>query len=245
MCTEQEQESRAEFIGNSSQRAPADLVSFEIRATSRCQASPLMAQESTDQVVKKIHEYLEKYEKGADPHFEILVNGGFTGAYSRRLRDKEFCANTFQKSTTIVLKMGMRDDLSEVFSSIQSYLLDNFEQREPLKEEAEIPSTFVSIQTPIPELTDDDRKMLEKAALRGAFRDAIAKFKAVIGDCEHSKWKITGMNEKGAYNQPITRYQKALAAEGSTSAPLSLELIEVSKSLSVNFWFDGSLCYQP
>ena len=245
MCTGQEQESRAEFIGNSSQRAPADLVSFEIRATSQCQASPLMAQESTDRVVEKIHEYLESYEKEADPHFEILVNGGFTGAYSRRLRDKEFCANTFQKSTTVVLKMGMRDDLSQVFSNIQSYLLDNFEQREPLKEGSEIPSTFVSIQTPIPELADDNRKMLEKAALRGAFRDAVAKFKAVIRDCEPSKWKISGMHEKDAYYQPIARYQKAFVAEGATSAPLTFDLIEVSKSLSVNFWFDGSLCYQP
>jgi uncharacterized protein YggE len=240
-------EATAEFMGKGRIRVKADYLSLTLDIGSECQPSPRDAQEATDEVVTKINNYLEKLKEPDDKYFKILINGGFTASYSRFNRDRELCKNTFQKHTNIIFKTALRKDFDKVFSRIQGFVLNQFNQG-PFFTGSEMAQTYVTVSIPNPEITHEHRRSLERKALDLALRDAKANFMAAIKSCGPQQWKIISIKEIEAIKpQPILA-RSALAMEGQNFssenvAPIKFDLIEIIKSLRVTFHFEGAMCF--
>ena len=247
-----EEQPLGEFSGKGLAKSPPDFISLTISVHSTCQPSPRDAQVSTDAVVKEINDYLQKLKSAGDKYFKILVDGGFTSAYSRLFKNREFCRNTFQKVTNITLNLAMRSDFDAIFSDLQTYLLSQFDQS-LTGDDSEISQTYVSINAPQATITHHHRILLEREALDLALRDAKANFKAAIKSCAQHPWKVFSIREEGGGHQPIFRavsyarapMQNDSAAQGELIAPISFDLIEVTKNLTVTFQFEGAQCFEP
>lgn len=243
----------AEFSGEGLIKTPADHISLMVTVRSECQESPKAAQSATDDVTKKIDDYFQTLKKPGDTHFKILIDGGFSTPYSRWYRvhdrDRELCRNTFQKTTNITLTMAAREDFHQIFSNIQDFVLKQFEQGPPV-DDRETPRTYVSMSTPIPDITREHRIKLERAALDLAVKDAKAKFVASIKSCEPHRWKVQSITETGDYGsvRPARFYAKAMGmhaqAEAAEAAPVRFDNLEITKSLRLTFKFEGALCYE-
>lgn len=244
------QEQLSDFTGEGLVKAIPDFISLTLTVRSECQPKPRDAQRETDAIVEKIDTFLQQFKNEKDEHFKLLVDGGYTSAYSRYENNKTLCQNTYQKSTNITVKMANRDDFDEVFLKIQTYVLDEFESTTILGEK-EVPRTYVSISTPYPEITRENRTMLERQALDLAVRDAKENFKAAIKSCEPHRWKVHSMRENGgSYPQPspVRFYARAAKSapesESDSAAPVRFDKLEISKSVTVSFQFEGSLCFE-
>lgn len=244
----------AEFSGEGLVKARADFITLTLAVHSECQENPKSAQAATDDITKKIDDYFQTLKQEGDSHFKVLVDGGLSMPYSRYVRvgdrDREVCRNTFQKVTNITLKLAAREDFHRVFADIQDFVLKNFEQGPPV-DDTENPRSYVSISTPTPELTRENRLAQERIALDQAVRNAKANFVAAIKSCEPHRWKVYSIKENGGSYQPprpMRHYAMAKAAvamgASAEAAPVRFDLIEVSKSVTVVFEFDGVLCYE-
>lgn len=238
----------AEFNGEGEVKAEPDFISLTLSVASDCQATPSDAQRATDEVVVRVNQYLESLKDEKDPHFKILIDGGYTSPYSRYFKDRNICDKTFQKQTSITLKMGMRKDLDKLFARLQSHVLSNFDQM-GFEGEA-VARTYVSLNSPEPQLTPEHIKELSRKALDLAFKDAKANFAATITSCEPHRWKVASIKEMGGFIPPRLEYKAApraafstMAADNAMAAPVRFDRIRIQKTLLVGFSFEGSLCY--
>lgn len=243
-------EPTAQFRGMGRLNVKPDFIRLTIGVRSECYESPSAAQEETDKTVKLIEDFLQTLKKDDDRFFKILINGGFTGTFSRWYKDEEYCRNTFQKHTQIELKIGVSADLDRTFASLQSHLLSSFKRGLSSSEEQN-PLTYVEISTPSPQIEDTHRESLFKRALGLAMLDAKARFLAATKSCKPSKWKVLSVREENTqvYTPAPRLYAARAKMPGSSNeeaiAPLSFDDLKIEASLDVTFGFDGSLCYEP
>jgi uncharacterized protein YggE len=247
------EEPTGEFTGVGQVKTKPDFIKVTFVVQSECYPAPLEATNATDEVVKKIDNYLQKLKNKGDEHFKILVDGGYTSTFSRWHKDRELCRNTFQKTTEVKLKISASDGFDKTFAQMQNYALQNFE--EGLSGNLiETPRTFVRINMPEPKLTPAHNRELEKEALNLAMLDAKARFKAATQSCKEHPWKVLSIKEESTSFEPAPRnYQYASArivavgspSDESNSAPIRFDDMSIEKRLSVTFEFEGSLCYQP
>jgi len=240
----------AEFSGEGIIKVPPDFISLTLAIKSECQPTPLEAQNYTDDVVSKIDNYFKKLQRKGDANFKILIDGGYTTTFSRWYQNHVYCRNTFQKNTNIVLKMGARKDFDKIFSNIQTFVLQQFEQNDFI-EASDMARTFVTVGTPTPELTRNHRRAIEKKAYDLALKDAKENFKAAISSCESQHPKIHSIRENrdpGIVTPAFPRaHFQALGADSMAEksfAPVKFDDLEVAKTLSVDFEFDGTLCFE-
>lgn len=237
----------AEFSGEGVVKTAADFITVTLAVNSQCYPSPSDAQTATDEVVKKIDDYLQTIKKVDDERFKILIDGGYTTAYSRWHKERELCRNTYQKTTNITLKTSVDKDFDKVFSAMQTFVLKQFDQG-PLMEDWEQPKTYVSLGTPEPDIDDEHRLILERKALDLALRNAKANFVAALSSCEPHRWKIHKISEDTGISYPQAQprfYAAGVAKEASAAVvPIRFDQIEINKTLKVGFQFDGSLCFE-
>lgn len=241
---------KAEFVGLGEIKSSPDFIEVNFNVQSECYESPQEAQRATDEVVKRVDAYLNSLKKDGDEHFKILVNGGYTSSFSRWHKDRELCRNTFQKSTDISLRLGAEDNFDKIFSDLQSYTLKNFEH--PFVSDfIDSPRTFVRINNPLPQLTQEHRLNLEHEALNLALVDAKARFRATLKSCTSHPWKVLEIKEDDGgegYVAPRSFHYAAKAAgfaAESSPAPVRFDDLKVEKRLRVSFSFEGALCYEP
>jgi uncharacterized protein YggE len=238
----------AEFSGQAIIKVRPDFISLMLTVKSECYLAPLDAQSATDEVVSKIDAYLKTLQQKSDTHFKIMVDGGYTTTFSRWHRNMEYCRNTFQKNTNITIKMSARKDFDKIFSGIQTFVLRQFEQSQFL-EGSDMARTFVIVGMPNPELAPRHKRNLERKAYDIALRDAKENFKSAISSCEPHHPKIHSIREVGNSEMPRplagARFHMltADAMAEKTVAPVSFDDLEVSKTLLVNFEFDGTVCF--
>lgn len=242
----------SEFVGEGTIKSDPDFISLAITVRADCQARPKAAQDAVDTVVAEIDSFLQGLKpKSDDEHFKILINGGFTEPYSVWRNNQEVCRNTFQKTTTITFKIGHGDDFSDTFSKIQSFVLHKYQQASNLGER-DVPRTYVTVSTPVPELTREHRLLLEKSALDLAVRDAKENFKSAIKSCEDHRWKVQSIKEGGSGYKtfsPVRFYAKASPRSESADAardvvaPVRFDELEITKTVTVAFQFEGALCF--
>lgn len=236
----------ADFNGEGEVKADADYISLNITARSDCQLTPKDAQVAVDEVVDKIDKYLQKLKNADDPHFKVLIDGGYTAPYSRYWDNKTLCEKTFQKNTNITLNIANTPGFSKVFSELQSYILGQFDQE--TFNGQEVARAYVSIGMPEPRLTEQHTEELSREALGIAFKDAQANFMATIKSCKPHPWKVLSIKEAGSYQPPImykAHYmaRNMAAAPEAMAAPVRFDSLRVKKSLAVTFSFEGSLCF--
>jgi uncharacterized protein YggE len=241
------EESLAEFLGSGIVKMTADYLSLVITVHSECEPTPSDAQKDTDAVVKAIDDYLQTLETKDDQHFKILIDGGYTSSYYRWFKDHQLCMSSYQKVTQITLKISMRHDFDKIFSNIQTFVLDKFQQV-PALDQVESPRTYVSIGIPNPELTRTHKREAEQQALGNAMEDAISKLKATFTPCELHFWKVQTINEEGSMH-PLPRPQmsamvaKSAALETNNVAPVRFDSLETLKTVKVTFATE-STCFQ-
>lgn len=242
---------RAEFVGIGEVKSSPDFIEVNFSVQSECYESPQEAQSATDEVVKKIDEYLQQYKDAEDEHFKVLVNGGYTSSFSKWHKDREICRNTFQKSTDISFRIGAKDDFSKLFSDLQSYTLKNFEQAVN-GQFFDSARTFVRINMPAPRITKEHRLSLAKQALQLAMLDAKSRFKATMESCKEHPWKVLEIKEEGGSNEDYiaarSNHMQAKAvgfAADASPAPVRFDDLEIEKRLRVSFSFEGAFCYEP
>jgi uncharacterized protein YggE len=250
-----------EFVGTGRIKTSADFITIALSVHSDCQTSPIDAQTATDEVVTRIYKFFKTLKTNDAQHYKVLIDGGISMPYSRFQRitqkqigqpvDREICRNTFQKVTNITLKLDLQKGFHRVFADIQDHVLKNFEQR-PANDDFEGPRTYVTMATPFPEITQTHRDTLEKDALDLAVKDAKENFKAATRSCEPHRWKIHSIKESGAQDIVFPRrgygaaamMQNDNASQQQEAAPLRFDHIEVAKSVTVTFKFDGDRCYE-
>lgn len=239
----------AEFSGQAIIKVPPDFISLSLTVKSECYVTPLDAQNATDEVVRKIDDYLKTLRQKDDAHFKIIVDGGYTTTFSRWHRNREYCRNTFQKNTQITIKMSAKKHFDQIFSDLQTFVLRQFEQDQFI-EGSDVARTFVVVGLPNPELAVRHKRSLERKAYDIALRDAKENFKSAISSCEPHHPKIHAIREIGNVDTPrpmMSARFHMLAADATsekTVAPVSFDDLEVVKSLLVTFEFDGTLCFE-
>jgi len=242
-------ESTAEFLGVGRLKSKPDYVALQFSVRSECYATPLEAQEATDQIVAKIYSYLQTLKNSQDKYFKILINGGFTSVFSKWHENKEICRNTFQKDTEILMHIDAANQFSARFASIQSHVLKFFENG-PRSNFFNRPQTFVTLGTPDARITREHRSQLEREARNLALIDAIAIFKETIKSCAQQPYKIKSIKENLQSAQNFTpRFYKTQAAlsndQLSSAAPVRFDDIQIIKELIITFQVDGPLCFEP
>ena len=237
-----EKEGVAYFAGEGQVEAAPDYLTVGFTVKSECYPNPLEAQSSTDEVVEKIYNYAKAFKKDEDKYFKILVDGGYTSPYSRWHKRKEICRSTFQKSTNITLKISNSENFDKIFSQMQAYVLEQF-RRPYMGFEAENPRTYVSISRPIPKISREHKKELERKAINLAMLDAKARFKSAIKSCRPHQWKILSIRERGASHRPRHYAAKFALAESAVQAPVIFDDLKVIKMLDVEFQIEGAMCF--
>jgi len=243
------EDAKIEFSGVGQLKAKPDYVSLEFSVRSECYATPIEAQEATDKIVEKIDRYLQTLKPGEDKHFKILINGGFTSAFSKWHENKEICRNTFQKDTQISLNMSLGENFSSRFAQIQSHVLNYFENPADNINYYARPQTFVTLGTPEPKITREHRTKLERQARNLALQDAIANFKETIKTCAKQPYKISSIREtQTSYFQPRPQFFQAQtrASDGQkqSAAPVRFDDLRITKELAISFQVDGPLCFE-
>lgn len=240
----------ADFIGIGYVKAMADFVTFNITVQSECYAKPIDAQKATDEVVLKAYDYLKTLKKDNDKYFRVVIEGGYTTNFSKWYDKTEYCKNTFQKSSTITIKMAAREDFDKSFAAIQTHILENFDQGY-LVNAYEGPRSYVTMTQPSPQLSRENRKTLDLQALSDAMLDAKARFRAATKSCREHQWKITKIQEDGisVSPEPPRYFAKSMAFEAAApaqdaAAPVQFDELTVEKRLRVSFQFEGALCYE-
>jgi uncharacterized protein YggE len=249
-----------EVVGEGFVKTSPDYIIVKLRVNSECQPNPKSAQKSTDDITKKIDDYLSKFNLKKDKYFKILIDGGFTTPFSRWIRppvssatvnhDIEICRNTFQKSTEITLKMGIRANFDKIFSDMQGFVFSQFAQKSA--DDLENPRTYATINIPSPEITREHRIILEREAYDLAVRDAKANFLALTKSCEQHPYKIIKIKELSnnipwvaRAVRPYTQSAVPMALESNVdAAPVRFDNIEITKKVELSFKFDGSFCYE-
>lgn len=243
------EDSKIEFTGVGQLKVKPDYVSLEFSVRSECYSKPIEAQEATDQIVEKIDSYLKTLKSEKDKHFKILVNGGFTSAFSKWHENKEICQNTFQKDTQILLQIGLSENFSGLFAQIQSHSLKYFENLSGNTSYYNRPQTFVTLSAPEPMITREHRINLERQARSLALLDAIANFKETIKTCTKRPYKISSIREtQPNIYQPAPRFYKASArgldSQAASPAPVRFDDIRIRRELIVGFQVEGPLCFE-
>lgn len=244
------EESKIEFSGVGRLKTKPDYISLHFSVRSECYATPLEAQEATDQIVAKIDSYLQTLKSLHDKHFKILINGGFTSAFSKWHDNKEICRGTFQKDTEILLNISAGDNFAARFATIQSHALKYFENRSANTNYYNRPQTFVTLSAPDPRITREHRTKLEREARNLALLDAVANFKEAIKSCAKQPYKIISIKEAPTnfYSQ-TPRFYKAQASQldsqAASTAPVRFDDIQITKELMISFQVDGPLCFEP
>lgn len=242
-------EQSAEFIGVGQIKTRPDYIQVVFSVQSECYQTPLEAQNATDEVVKKLDNYLQQLKTEGDEHFKILVNGGYTSTFSKWHKDRELCRNTFQKTTEVIVKIGATEGFDTIFSEMQSYALKNFQQGFP-EDFLENSRTYVRINEPSPQITKKTRTVLEYKALNLAMLDAKARLRATLRSCKDHQWKVLRIKEEESHVAAPRPYRFAQAkvmsfgAVQESSAPVRFDDLSVEKSLVVTFEFEGALCYE-
>lgn len=241
----------AEFLGRAIIKTKPDFVDVAFTVQSECQATPLEAQKATDDIVKNVHDYLISFKDEKDEHFKIIVSGGYTSDFSRWHQNRQLCLNTFQKSTSITLRLKAQENFAETFASMQEHSLKNFSEdyNSPVWDS---PRAYVRISTPSPGITPENRWALEKKTLSLALVDGKEKFLAATAKCRSYPWKIMYMREDQVpVSSTPQRYyysnaKMAMADSGEASyspAPVLFDEISVEKSLQLGFQFDPTICF--
>jgi hypothetical protein len=246
MAAEPKSEATLEFVGVGQVRVKADYVKLLFTIRSLCYESPLEAQIATDKTVSEVSKYLHSLQEPSDKYFQILIDGGFTTAYSRWEQNKEICRNSFQKNTHVTLHIKVSDDFSRNFTDIQSKVLKNFYDISEWGT-ANKAQTYVSLSTPEPRIARTHRLKKEQMARNLALLDAQANAKATIKSCAPRPFKIISVKEIITPNYINNNYlqARALPAESKMTieaAPVRFDDIIISKELVVTFELQGPLC---
>lgn len=246
-----QREQSAEFTGVGQVKSKPDFIQVSFTVQSECYGTPSDAQSATDEVVKKIDEYLQQLKVEGDEHFKILVDGGYTTNFSKWYKDRELCRNTFQKTTDVSVKIGATEGFDKIFSELQSYALKNFEMGFA-NDFFDSSRTYVRINAPVPQVTPKHRLELERTAIHLAMLDAKARFRASMQSCKSHPWKVLRMkeDEQGyvaprSYHVRAAKMMASSVAEMADAAPVRFDDLTVEKRLSVTFEFEGAMCYEP
>ena len=155
----------ANFTGTGRIAANADYIMLSATVHSQCYAKPSDARNATDRVASDVYNLMSGQINNNSQIDEIVTRGGQTSRYDghyNESRTHRVCVDTFAKTTTITLKTDQVENFGAIFDSIQDYIFENHSG----KSNAE--HTFVTLDSPSPQLTHAHQAQLEEEALAEA-----------------------------------------------------------------------------
>lgn len=244
---------QATFSGTGRVESRPDYVQLMVTVKSECHPTPSEARGAADSEAARIFDFLKSNINENNDFDGVFSNGGYTQPFSKYVRkgnqSHQVCVDTFQKTTTITMKTSKIEEFSELFDGIQEFVFDNFTPQAK-SNQSDSPLTYVTLGQPQPRLKQQIRSEREKEAIRLAVKDAKEKFEMTHDLCQITRTQIVRISEPGLPRpQPIAHYGKRMAmaadmafAESSSPAPVEFDVHTVSKTLIVDFEFEGGWC---
>lgn len=221
-----------------------DYVELNIQVQSLCYSSPDEARKVNDESARKIVSFLNTKVKGEGYYNKVITLGGYTQPYQSYQQNRIVCEGTFQKQNSITLRTQAVDDYEALYDEVQKEVYKNFSIQP--RGVVESSTTFVTMSTPVPSVSEEKRRELEQQAMTMAFVDAKAKLQAIFTDKTITNLKVVEVNELPIQSAPPPQiYQKSqmrsmsLAAEaGGGAAPVQFDDQWIYKTVYFRFSFD-------
>ncbi len=234
----------AVIMGQGRVLANPDYVELGIQVESKCYSHPAEARKANDEAARKIVDFLNtkinKINK-ENNHNKVISLGGYTSAYQQYYQDKIVCPNTFQKTNNITFRTQEVENFELLFNEIQSQVYALFSAEPRGMMESSI--TYVTLSSPIPNVSDQKTAELEQQAMSMALDNARSKLKALFGVEKIQNLKLRQVSEWAPeksipYAQAPMAMMSGARAEKSASAPVQFDREWVSKTLYFTFGFD-------
>lgn len=224
--------------------ASPDYVEVAIQVESKCYNKPSDARVANDDAARKIVDFLNTKVKKDNHYNKVISLGGYTNPYQMYYQDKILCPNTFQKTNTITFRTQEINNFEALFDEIQTevYKLFTTEPRGMIESSV----TYVTLSSPMPNISDERRAELEQQAMTMALADAKGKLIALFGADKIQNLKIIGVSELPP-ERPMPMYNArdnapmammSARAEKAGPAPVQFDTEWITKMVYFTFGFD-------
>ncbi len=235
---------QAVMTGQGRVLASPDYVEVVIQVESKCYNKPADARAANDDAARKIVDFLNTKVKKDNHYNKVISLGGYTNPYQMYYQDKILCPNTFQKTNNITFRTQEIDNFEALFDEIQTQVYQLFTTEPRGMIESSV--TYVTLSSPMPNLSDERRAQLEQQAMTMALGDAKGKLVALFGADKIQNLKIIQVSEM-APERPMPMYNArdnapmammSARAEKSAPAPVQFDTEWISKMVYFTFGFD-------
>lgn len=235
---------QAVMTGQGRVLASPDYVEVVIQVESKCYNTPAEARTANDDAARKIVDFLNSKVKKDNHYSKVISLGGYTNPYQMYHQDKILCPNTFQKTNNITFRTQEIVNFEPLFDEIQSQVYKLFTTQPRGMIESSV--TYVTLSSPMPNLSDEKRAQLEQQAMTMALGDAKGKLMALFGLDNIQNLKIIQVSELPP-EKPMPLYDAgghapmammSARAEKSAPAPVQFDTEWITKMVYFTFSFD-------
>jgi uncharacterized protein YggE len=235
---------QAVMTGQGRVLASPDYVELVIQVESKCYNKPADARKANDEAARKIVDFLNTKIKKDNHYNKVISLGGYTNPYQMYYQDKILCPNTFQKTNNITFRTQEITNFEALFDEIQTQVYQLFSTEPRGMIESSV--TYVTLSSPMPNLSDEKRAELEQQAMTMALGDAKGKLMALFGADKIQNLKIIQVSElppeqprpmfHAQDNAPMA--MMSARAEKSAPAPVQFDTEWITKMVYFTFGFD-------
>jgi uncharacterized protein YggE len=224
--------------------ASPDYVELGIQVESKCFSTPAEARKANDEAAKKIVDFLNTKIKKDNHYNKVVSLGGYTNAYQQYYQDKILCPNTFQKINNITFRTQEISNFEQLFDEIQSQVYQLFTTEPRGMIESSV--TYVTLSSPMANISDEKRAQFEQEAMAMALGDAKAKLMSLFGKDKIQNLKIIQVSElpperpmpMGSRDNNAPMAMMSARAEKSVPAPIQFDTEWITKTVYFTFSFD-------
>ena len=227
-----------QLIGEGRLSTNPDYMELTVTIHSQCFATPLEASAANDAAASRVRSLMRSAINQDNPSDGVFTQGGITQSFTRYTASPG-CAQTFEKTTTLIMKTSKLAEFPAELARIQKAILGGTLSRATSRVQSK-PMTFATMQMPTPRLNYATRERLEKQALAAALESARSKFRETVKpSCGGARHRVIKFLERSAENGRPIPYE---ATGGSADALVAPEAIWINKTLEVHFEMEGESC---